>query len=193
MTPLARRRNAVLSFLSKLPGEELETFVHLMLRGLVPKEKLMTCILSEKVDHTHYLSENWMTVWYGTTLDVVQNHLSVDDYLKVPSDRQIGFLFLLEQGIKILGFNFSNYIPILNQVVISLMTACLSLTTTDDDNESVEDGPDDALSDHDNEGEITSRATSDHGGQVRAMCLRRLSGKPLRHSLSLAHRLIRNG
>jgi hypothetical protein len=170
----------VLSFLSKIPGEELETFVHLMLRGLVPKDKLMASIGSDKVDHTHYLTENWMKIWYSTTLDVVQNHLSTEDYLNIPSDRQIGFLFLLEQGIKILGFNFTVFIPILNGVVISLMTACLSVTasnSTDGGDSQDEEVDEDVVSEHGEDDEPTSKVShSDHGSQVRTMCLRRLSG-----------------
>lgn len=162
----------MLSFLAKIPGEELNTFVHLMLRGLVPKEKLMTFIGTEKIDQSNYLNENWMSVWHSTLINVVRYHLSNEDYLEIPSDRQIGFLFLLEQMVKILGFNFTEYIPIFNQVVISLITSCLaSPTETTESHSSEED-----LSDDEREGSNKMKMTSAHASQVRAMCLRRLSG-----------------
>jgi hypothetical protein len=157
-----------------------------MLRGFVPQDKWTSFIGSEKIDHSNYLSENWMSLWHSTLLDVIQNHLSVDDYRGIPCDRQIGFLFLLEQEIKILGFNFSEYIPLLSQIVISMMSSSISLKTDEESgiDETLEG--DEVLSEHEGDAEETNlnEMSSGYGSQVRAMCLKRLSGN-LIQSLSL--------
>jgi hypothetical protein len=148
-----------------------------MLRGFVPQDKWMSFIGSEKIDHSNYLSEHWMTLWHSTLLDVIQNHLSVEDYRMIPCDRQIGFLFLLEQEIKILGFNFSDYIPLLSQIVISLMTSSISLQTEEESEIDETFEGDDVVSEHDAEEETSVKEmSSGYRSQVRAMCLKRLSG-----------------
>lgn len=146
-----------------------------MLRGFVPKHKWTSFISSEKIDHSNYLSENWMSIWHSTLLDVIQNHLSIDDFRVIPCDRQIGFLFLLEQEIKILGFNFSDYIPLLGRIVISMMTS--SISQIDEESGANINFEDDAPSEDEVEGETNlNEMNSGYGSQVRAMCLKRLSG-----------------
>lgn len=167
-----------------LPENELSTLIHLMVRGLVSNHKLLTFIENHQIKQSDYLSENWLFNWHSTLIEILQNHICKDDYLKIPYDRQIGFLFLLEQCIKILGFNLTPNVPILIRVLTSMLSSTLSLPDDTPEQQDSDDGENFVDTTDDKTFEQIS-----HLSQIRTMCFRRLSGMYIvLHVVSHHHR-----
>lgn len=109
------RRHAILTFLGLLPGEEMEMFLHLMIRGIIPKENMMAIA---SLDNDSSNSNSWNIVVENMLLA-----LSPEFMLTVPFERQIGFLHVIGYAIKICGFNFTSYVHILNKLLSSMLVS----------------------------------------------------------------------
>ena len=133
----------MLSFLSKLPGEELGTFVHLMLRGVVPQERLLSLA---GLDNTSVSSDRSRSgrsppqmeaeerrlteAWQSAVADLILSSLTVDDMRHVAWERQVGFLYLLEQTVKLVGFGLTPYVPVFNETLGLLLSAAQNTQST---------------------------------------------------------------
>jgi hypothetical protein len=134
------RRNAVLSFFSKLPGAELDTLVNLMLRGVVPREKMEALAASENIATESERGDKVATLpvqdderiklsaWHASVIDMILTNISATDLRGVMWERQIGFLYLMEQAIKLIGFGMTNYVHIFNHMISLLLAAAHSDT-----------------------------------------------------------------
>lgn len=127
-----------MSFFSKLPGEELDTLVHLMLRGVVPRVKMEALAASENIATgsrrgektaslpVHEEERIKLSAWHASVIDLILTNISASDLNGVIWERQIGFLYLLEQAIKLIGFGMTNYVHIFNHMISLLLSAAHS-------------------------------------------------------------------
>ena len=121
------RRSAILSFLSRLPGDEMCHLTHLMLRGVLPQSTLLKAAaniattissttsittLSSLTDRSHK--------WYTIVSEIALNITKSEIYY-VSWERQIGFLHLLEQAVRLIGFGISSEVGVLLKVVLAML------------------------------------------------------------------------
>ncbi|CAE7481523.1 unnamed protein product, partial [Symbiodinium microadriaticum] len=191
-------RNAVLSFLSKLPGEELEPFVHMMVRGVVPKDRLvaLSCAHDDQAEScvtgrgnlTLRLEEEERaktSEWQGGVADLILTGLSDEDLRGVMWERQIGFLHLLEQTIKQVGFGLTNYVPIFNEMLCLLLRAAqrsgqahgAATDRLDEDEADLAGGDEDSISGCHDHGSDVQAVVAVQSSRVRLMCMKRLTGE----------------
>ena len=176
------RRHAILTFLGQLPGEEMETFVHLIIRGVVPKESMLNlALLVDNVD------SNWNSSFEKMLLEMPSESL-----VTVPLERQIGFLHVLEHAVKTCGFNFIRYVHVLCKVVSSMLVATQiesvaaneginldkNMSTSDANDEESEDNITaetfDKFSSTKDTPVSSTRLTHTQTCKIRTMCLQRL-------------------
>ena len=117
------RRAAILSFLSRLLPKEMVHLVHLMLRGVVPPHRLLQ-LAQATTAHTTGLSSTYRTqqqvpttiterttAWYAEVQQCAVE-LSVSDVQELSWERQVGFLHLFEQTIKLIGFGATSHVGV---------------------------------------------------------------------------------
>ena len=145
------RRNAVLAFLSRFEANELETFVHLLLRGILPPRLASAVAIQVRKSPKIELVA---TVWWRALREHL-SQMSWSDMQSVLAERIIAYLHLNEQLIKVLGHRLDAYADCLYRVIVlSLMRYhCTSL----------------------DEGEGISLDLKDQASKVRSLCLLRLS------------------
>jgi hypothetical protein len=124
------RKNAVLQFLSPLPPDELRWFLHLMVRGLLPIhindrmiENFSRVVSQDNIRDTH--SSNNFLSRSGTWFEIVEHEiltLTGEDMENIVWEKQVAFLYLMENTIKIVGFNISPYIKHLAALIICLVS-----------------------------------------------------------------------
>jgi hypothetical protein len=118
------RRVAVLSFIARFTQKECQHFIHLMFRGMVSKEKMLSiaCIPEDKVkenqlqnqnqllsNHQHVTLTEQTKQWYIDVEECIMS-LTMSDMANVAWERQVGYLHLCEHVIRTLGFGISNYV-----------------------------------------------------------------------------------
>ena len=117
------------------------------------------------------------------------------DELAMSWERQLGYLHLLEQIIRVVGFRVTTFAPYMTSIVLQLLKYSLHFRKADlcvvDD--AIADDPDvgeyDDEQDEDDEKDVKSTATSksrahrlrslNQSARVRSLCLLRLSGTTL--------------
>jgi len=126
------------TFLSALPAEELRPFLHLMMRGLVPRSVLDKLTAAYICSQSNIIASASATGlkngygsgsgsgssssvaasrsawgdtdrWFGSVEEAVLA-LRSPEMASVSWEKQVGFLHLLEHMIKILGFGISPYL-----------------------------------------------------------------------------------
>ena len=145
-------------------------------------------------------------MFFTTTIRLPLIELPADhssDELAMSWERQLGYLHLLEQTIRVVGFRVTTYVPYMTSIVLQLLKYSLHFRKADlcvvDD--AVADDPD--VGEYDDEqdeddAEVRSTATSksrahrlrslNQSARVRSLCLLRLSGTtPIPTYLLLTH------
>jgi len=177
------RRVAVLSFISHLQGDELRHFMHLMMRGIVPRESTMN--EDPKGDHIELRSS--LVNQYDVVEKIVMN-ISPGDITSIAWERQVGFLHVLEHVVKVIGFNAKNHIQHFIKLVKTFMANAETLKKQlisesekdikEEEEADVDEIPDnDDDNDDDNENE-KSNINLKHNNliiKIRTMCINRLA------------------
>ena len=147
------RRNAVLSFLSKFPPQELRHFIYLLIRGIVPRDVLHTAAAKS-------VNMEWNT-WYASTWVLIDG-LPVEN-VGVAWERQMGFLYTIEQCIKVLGFGIQAEMENILMLISKLFqhAQCVRLEAQDVETE---------------EGEDMSHRNVNKAQGIRTLCLQRFTG-----------------
>lgn len=127
----AARKNAVLQFLSVLPPEELRWFIYLMVRGLFSSnmnkrllEVFFRVMKKSSVAVETDATENFIarsSVWF----DIVENEIlsmSFENMEHIVWEKQISFLHLMENMIKIIGFNMSPFIKHISTLILCMIS-----------------------------------------------------------------------
>jgi len=103
------RRVAVLTFLNTLSSNEHVYFMQLMFRGMIPiRRQMENSIVCE------FLSETTLTEYFSpwfTHIDELIENLNDQDIKYIPFERQMGFLYLLEDVVNIIGYGVASYVP----------------------------------------------------------------------------------
>eukprot|EP01041_Mallomonas_annulata_P001346 gene1346-2596_t len=118
------RRGAILSFISTLNPAELGHFLHLMLRNLVPRQKLLAITDIQTGDELKYnCLTNISSHWYMSVVKIALSMTPEDMEDSVVSwDTQLGYLHLLEQIIRLIGFGFTSHVNVLTHLVLVMLT-----------------------------------------------------------------------
>eukprot|EP01038_Epipyxis_sp_PR26KG_P008131 gene8131-11009_t len=118
------RRTAVLSFLSNLTGEELKHLIFLMIRGIIPNKRyieISTSTDKRVIDKATCMTySEHLTVWYQD-VETLTHSLTTSDVKLLSWERQVGFLFLCEQVIKLLGHSVKKYMPIITKLILLML------------------------------------------------------------------------
>ena len=103
---------------------------HLMLRGVLPQSTLLqeaTNIATKATINSStsasILNSNLTDKserWYNKILEIASS-MTVNEIYLVPWERQIGFLHLLEQTVRLIGFGISNEVGVLLKVVLAML------------------------------------------------------------------------
>lgn len=178
------RRAAVLAFLSSLDVTEQVHLVQLMYRTLVPRAILVSIppLKTHKTQQGgHVTIASQCDSWYAHVQAAI-DALGSADLNSVSWERQTGFLHLLQQVIKILGFSVTRHIPSLCKIVVLMLTNAQSVRGNLEDEDEVEDKlvDEDAADDFDlvakDEAAVqTSHSDNSHSLRVRTLCLMRLA------------------
>lgn len=174
---------------------ELRHVVQLMFRGILPQSALVNISVDlspnvieskMKTSKTSATLTAYYEVWYNAVDDVIFT-LKHEALREVVWERQIGFLFLLDQFVRVLGFALTPYIEgILN--ILSCMIKYIQylkqcnkseevLTVTSQDDNNVIEEVDDELAYFD-EYDL-SQYNNTNASRVRTMCFLRLAGSIL--------------
>lgn len=115
----AARRAAILSFLSGLDASEgeLDYFVYMMVRSFIPKNVNMN--LSETGHGSNSQIRKMITQ--------VQECVSIEQVASIPMQRQEGFLNLLSEVVKKLGFGVAEFVPIFVKLILGILAYSESL------------------------------------------------------------------
>ena len=219
---IRHRRVAILSYFSSLEPADLRYLFHFTVQSLLPSAQLLTIThpssavtISDMKSSILYmshvdLSSSWMErveqMFFTTAARLPLIELPTDhssDELAMSWERQLGYLHLLEQIIRVVGFRVTTYVPYMTSIVLQLLKYSLHFRKADLGvvNDAVADDPDvgdyDEEKDEDDE-EVKSTATSksrahrlrslNQSARVRSLCLLRLSGTtPIPTYLLLTH------
>ena len=172
------RRVAVLTFLSSLELSEQMHLVQLIYRTIIPKDQLMEIAVSSQGQERDVSLAQQHSVWYQAAQHLLMA-LTSGDMQQISWERQSGFLHLLQQIIRILGFSVAQHVPVFAKLVIIMLTNAQAVRggIESDAKEADLDDDDDDLEDNDVE---MHRASTSHSHiaqsvRVRTLCLSRLS------------------
>jgi hypothetical protein len=200
------KRSAVLSFIAKMDGVYAKHILYLMIRGILLDYidlKQDKADASESKAVQDYLADGFSKV-YSHVME--KGHTNQQTFSKVSWERFQGFLFLLQPVISILGFRLTKYVPVLEEIMIQILTLSHSSreksledlrSTEEEHNETNEDQTDDIdangdgeeESDEDEEGDhehdhklstevVATMKTAKHASAARTLVLLRFAGIP---------------
>lgn len=200
----------MLAFLSNLTQEELRHLVHMILRGLMPRQLVLTSTSQHAATENPHQSFIVITEQWYCEIEQVLQRLQHDDMTEVVWERQVGCLYLLEQAVRVVGFGLTPYVGTLCKIVILLLTHAQSVRSEvnrvnnkahqgADDDAGLLDHQEEADIDDDEEIEVGFGDQDGHGDEetfvfsasiknsnqslrVRSMCLLRLAGPCKHHS-----------
>ena len=174
------RRAAVLAFVSKMEPVEMRHLLQLMLRGIVPPEKLLAQI-TVPAPGTTILANITSEEWYDT-IDKIVQEVGANELDNIAWERQIGFLHLLQPIIRILGFGVTAYVPIIHKVVLTMLNHAQNIRAKSSEATAVEEDSDDEDEEnaHDHaatKGDLAARRRRDEvqALRVRSLCLLRIA------------------
>ena len=170
-------RAAILTFLSVLPASEIGDFMYLIFRGICPKASIINAAADycKKKSSNNSKSDQNMrkeeTNWYSLVQTLVQQS-TAESVATIPSERQIGFLHLVENIVQLLGFLITDYVHLLGHLVMEILVVCAQNSSAALD--SSNDDPDE-----DEEAEFASMAQKSASDlvRIRKLGLLRLCGK----------------
>ena len=150
----------MLSFLNKFPPQELRHFIYLLVRGIIPRDVFHDCA-------SKYVNVDWDT-WYAS-MWVLLDGLSAQN-IGVAWDRQMGFLYTLEQCIKVLGFGITGEMENILMLVSKLFKHAQSVRENAQEQETDMDVD---MDDADFQARNVNKAQA-----IRTLCLQRFTGTP---------------
>jgi U3 small nucleolar RNA-associated protein 20 len=160
----AVRRAAIISFLDGLDAAngEMDYFVYMMVRPFIP--------VSVDMNITGFTYENWN----NHIRNMIQQVLlltSVEEIACVPSQRLEGFLNLLQEVIKKLGFGVLKFVPVFVKIILCILDHLESLRKMSND------GSERSHKEEvDEDGEQTQQESGPNRvGKIRSLCFLRLS------------------
>ena len=194
------RRAAILSFLSRLLPKETVHLVHLMLRGVVPPHRLLQLAQTSDahtmgLTNTHRNHQQVPTTitdrtsaWY-TEVHQCATELTVSDVQELSWERQVGFLHLFEQTIKLIGFGATAHVGVLLRVVLTMLRGSQSSLWRKSTNEASVVDIDDELealdADDEDDDDIHERGANDDvaaSGEESENVVNEKRGAHLRHA-----------
>lgn len=163
-------------FISKLDPAEMRHLLQLMLRGIVPaaKQKLRTQSSASATAPATFTPAEWYD-----GIDRAVQTMSAAELDGIAWERQIGFLHLLQPIIRILGFGITAYIPLLHQVILTMLNHAQYIRRR-----SSEAGAVEVSGDYDDDEDEEQKAIAQQQGRdeaqalrVRSLCLLRIAGE----------------
>lgn len=171
------KRIAILSFLNNIDPSELYHLIQLMYRGILVQSDLLNCDISIQPTMMFSISENRIvsqsiySEWY-THVDSIINSTRPESFRAIPWERQIGFLYLLQHIIKVLGYRVQIYVSKLVSMVSYMLQHCQSdFSSIQEIIEDTDDQFDNKVDDNDIE---VSHLDTKNISRVRTMCIHRL-------------------
>ena len=186
----------MLTFVSKLAEGEMRHMLQLMLRGIVPADRLnaassATGIIIATADNN---TSSAAARWYDF-VDTVVRSLDANELDSVAWERQIGFLHLLQPVVRILGFSITSYVPVLHRVMLVILNHAQNCRTrnagsTGDaaakDAEPVNVDEDDDNDEDDNKEAVALKWRDETQAlRVRSLCLLRIAGMLVHATVSI--------
>lgn len=194
------RRAAALSFLSKMDRHEMRHLAQLMLRGVIPSALLQEKATAAAVraaasgkKHQDQSQYQLLMGWYDT-VDKVLRELKPAQLQGAQWERQVGFLHLLEQVIRIVGFGLTEWIKPIYQMVLLMVSHAQScrvethdalesaaardvdVEQEDEEQEEEEDGEGHHYHDDEQQAAYSQRMkNANQSARVRTLCLLRVS------------------
>ena len=103
-----------------------------MLRGIVPSVALFSAAAAMAESSTvreggqvHASLSDHSAKWYGI-VDNIASSMTVHEVTNVQWERQIGFLHLLEQTVRLVGFGVTDHVGVLLKVVLAMLSGAQS-------------------------------------------------------------------
>lgn len=160
----AVRRAAIISFLGGLDAAngELDYFVYMMVRPFISK--------SVDMDITGISCENW-NIHFPKMIQQVLFLTSVEEISKVPTQRLEGFLNLLQEVVKKLGFGVVKFVPVFVKIILCILEHMESLRRmpNKDQERPLKEDIDEVKE------ETKQESGPNRGGKIRSLCFLRLS------------------
>lgn len=128
-----------MAFMTNLAPRDLRHLVHLMLRGTIPKYLQLAAVATrdplrltgEKSSSGLSLpaidSARWLTMaevsseWHDSVEELVRD-MSAENMADVAWERQVGFLHLMEDMVKIIGLGVKDYVGIMFRTVTLMLS-----------------------------------------------------------------------
>lgn len=188
-----------MTFLGNVESNELRFFIHAAVQGLLPSTAILPPIKQLQIemnagserDSVKYrtlpqLSSSWID-----TVESVITEMQSKDFSSVSWERQLGFLHLLEQMIRVVGFTATPYVSLVYKIVVNLleMTTIVSgegqtseplLQDPIDENDIEDEDGDEMHQETTNESKKESKRSElrsrNQASKVRSLSLLRLAG-----------------
>ena len=115
------RRNAVLGFLCQVEGDQLSTFIHLILRGILPNQVSQSIALKMKAPELDNGGACRHEEWWAAMRDSVL-YLSPDSLAGDAIERQLAFLHFVEHIVRVLGHRLDPYVDVFVRIIILILS-----------------------------------------------------------------------
>ncbi len=116
-----------MTFLSLLPANEIEDFIYLVFRGIIPKAILINSAVQQFVGRQKIVLKNTERVdrayelqWFNQVKHLIRK-LTVEDVMEIASERQVGYLHFVESMVHQLGFQISDYIELMGDLIMLML------------------------------------------------------------------------
>lgn len=156
---------------------------------MLPQENLMNLAIKntlswENTDaNISNSTESSDMLWCDTIFNVVHELFSSNTHtmLKTVSwERQVGFLHLLEQIVKIMGFTVTSYVELFSKLILCILANATSAVSVSAEVEQIDEYKIEEEEENDDEGDVAAMTDPrqrivNQSTKVRALCLKRLS------------------
>jgi hypothetical protein len=154
--------------------------MYLIFRGICPKASIINAAASYcKMKAGNSKSDQNLRAddvnWFSKVQTLVL-HSDKESITTIPSERQIGFLHLVENIVQLLGFLITDYVLLLGHLVMEILVVCAQSGSA-----SIESTADDADEDDEVEGESMAQKNASDMLRIRKLGLLRLCGKLFYH------------
>jgi hypothetical protein len=170
-----------------------------MLRGMVPQHTLIetakrNIVRSDDNSQERDRMAEWLDKLFSLVAEIY-NSTASGAILQVVWERQIGYLHLLEQIVKVMGFSVTNYVNIFVNLLLSMLVSSTQIASTSNDVTHADNDEDDHEAEEENHGldeneddddmaidtslidnQSSKLRDANQSTKVRAMCVRRLAG-----------------
>lgn len=157
------RKNGVLTFLCQVQGEDLVTFIHLVLRGILSSNSWREKALEFRAAATTDISFR-NTAWWKLCQESALT-LSAEDIEGVSVERRVAFLRFVDHLIRVLGHRLDGYVGLFVHVIVVFLRSCQTRSTDASD----------AVSEADEAEEPSAGEAKGQPSKLRPMCLQLLT------------------